>query len=96
MASCHVRRQSAAARHRVLAHMTQVIDFIQCLFLLQKGAGNRPPRWIKHLARLWAGSAQSYPQLEWKPAKVSSNHRLGGIPSRWLEQCRLSESEGSV
>ncbi|WP_341888660.1 hypothetical protein [Variovorax sp. YR752] len=72
--------------------MTQVIDFIHGSLLPRKWAANPDPRWIKHLAHLWAGSAQSYPQSAGKAAKVSSNQQLGGTPSRPTEHCRLSET----
>ncbi|MFT3663615.1 hypothetical protein [Piscinibacter sp.] len=70
--------------------MTQVIDLIDCFILLRKQAKNRWPRRIKQLARLWAGSAQSYPQAAWKVRKVSENQPLAGAPSESVEMWRPS------
>jgi hypothetical protein len=82
--------RAAAAHHHVSTNPMQVIDFIDGSSLLRKWASNRVVNDIKHLASLWAGFPQSYPQLEWKQGKSPKNHDLGGLLSRGLELCRLS------
>jgi hypothetical protein len=78
-------RKAVAAHHRLSGRLLQLVDFIDCSSLPRKRAGKRESRWIKQLASIWEGSPQSYPQLEWKPAKAYSNQPLGGIPSQCLE-----------
>jgi hypothetical protein len=72
-----VGREPAATQHQLSDQFFQVLDFIQ---------GSRmPPNWaieqlvklINQLASLWAGFAQSYPQLEWKAMKAIKNQPLG-------------------
>jgi hypothetical protein len=60
--------------------MRQVLDFPESSGLLRKWAGQLQPNCIKGLARFWAGSAQSYPQLAWKASKGFENQPLGSPP----------------
>ncbi|MGE4050756.1 MAG: hypothetical protein AB7F38_06785 [Piscinibacter sp.] len=68
----------------------QVVDLIDALALPRNRAKNPAQRRIKQLAQLWAGSAQSYPQAQWKAAKVSTNQELGGAPSDSMELRELT------
>jgi hypothetical protein len=68
----------------------QVVDLIDALALPRNRAKNPGQRRIKQLAQLWAGSAQSYPQTQWKASKVSTNQELGSVPSGLLELRELT------
>jgi hypothetical protein len=72
------------------AFSVQVFDFIEAFGVLRKRAIQRHARRIKQLAQLWAGSAQSYPQTQWKASKVSTNQELGSVPSGLLELRELT------
>jgi hypothetical protein len=76
--------------------MTQVIDFIESLGLLEKWAKRPWRRRIKQLARLWAGCTQSYPQIWGTAPKVPVNQQLGSIPSHHVEVKRLTRGAGAA
>jgi hypothetical protein len=76
--------------------MTQVIDFIGPLLLLEKWAKKPWRRRINQLARLLAGCTQSYPQMRGTDRKVPVNQQLGGIPSHHVEVKRLTRGAGAA
>jgi hypothetical protein len=57
-----------------------VLDFQPLPPMPPNEATQAEPRRIKHLARLSAAFAQSYPQISWATAKVLFNHALAAIP----------------
>jgi hypothetical protein len=57
-----------------------VLDFQTLPALPPNEARQAEARRIKHLARLSAAFAQSYPQISWASAKVLFNHALAAIP----------------
>jgi hypothetical protein len=57
-----------------------VLDFQSFCDLPPNEAQQASARRIKHLARLGAAFAQSYPQISWASGKVLFNHALAGIP----------------
>jgi hypothetical protein len=88
------REGTAAARHVISGVFMQVVDFIGAFCMPGNRAKNPSVRHIKQLAQLWAGSAQSYPQNEWKVEKAQRNQGLGGALSSQLEHCALTARSG--
>jgi hypothetical protein len=67
-----------------------VIDLKPLCGLPSKEAKQAEARRIKHLARLNAAFAQSYPQKTWTERKVLFNHALAAFLSSRGELVRLS------